>query len=342
MTTLREKYFAKNITASGLRSCLRTEHNWTCEDYIILKDVSGKYSYEVTQQNEVLWDAKNVSISIKRTPWFAQPRLITDYSRVLTDDDLVKMRNDLILYPKLDHNIKNENKSSSSSSSSSSYSGSEEQVEKTTRLDSKATASTEAASLEAEELYNNSPDPFFLPMEPSMVFLNLYHVRLTKYEISMGVLNDVVSGMQTIFGGSTTDPVGAYHTAIEVYGDEWQFGYCRDPGVCGISKGRPRLNRDHEYKESIPLGETKFTRRQIRGIVQEELTSLWQANSYCLKSKNCCDFAEKFCERLGIRTFPKSVNLLGQWLPNIGAVSQLSFVENPDVVVQEQRTPRVM
>ena len=45
---------------------------------------------------------------------------------------------------------------------------------------------------------------------------------------------------------------GIFHGGVEVFGDEWSFGYC--PEGSGVYRCNPRMNPMYEYRESVPLG----------------------------------------------------------------------------------------
>lgn len=68
---------------------------------------------------------------------------------------------------------------------------------------------------------------------------------------------------------------GAYHVGVEVYGDEWQYGYC--PHGSGISRIRPRINRDHVYTKSLWMGETGLRRQEIYALLRR-VQDDWQGS----------------------------------------------------------------
>ncbi len=66
----------------------------------------------------------------------------------------------------------------------------------------------------------------------------------------------------------------------------------------GISRVRPRTERDHVYAESILVGYTTWKRDDIKFFVNncDELKNNWQGPDYDLNAKNCVDFARDFCQ----------------------------------------------
>ena len=55
---------------------------------------------------------------------------------------------------------------------------------------------------------------------------------------------------------------GVYHGAIEVFGEEWSFGYTLR--ATGVYRCNPKDNPLYTYRESIPLGRTKLTKPEVR------------------------------------------------------------------------------
>ncbi|CAD7938007.1 unnamed protein product [Amoebophrya sp. A25] len=122
---------------------------------------------------------------------------------------------------------------------------------------------------------------------PRMVYVNCYHVKVGEY------FN--FSGLNSLFDFFGFDNFGAYHVGIEVYGDEWQYGYCEEGH--GISRVRPRISRDHIYAESIPIGQTRYSRREVQKMLQSMQID-WLGGEYDLNGKNCVDFARALSARL--------------------------------------------
>jgi len=98
---------------------------------------------------------------------------------------------------------------------------------------------------------------------------------------------------------------GAFHVGVEVYGQEWTFGY--DFGVCRAV--RPRYDEDHQYRESYCLGTTRLSPQQVQGVIAR-LRSVWRAQDYDMLRQNCCHFAEALSAELGAQQVPGWVTSL--------------------------------
>jgi len=102
---------------------------------------------------------------------------------------------------------------------------------------------------------------------------------------------------------------GAYHVAIEVYHQEWNFGFTI--AGTGVAAVHPGGHPAHRFFKSVPLGLTDLSKEEVHAAVQV-LMKEWQGDSYhCLK-RNCCGFAKELAERLGVDPLPKWVDRLSR------------------------------
>jgi len=122
---------------------------------------------------------------------------------------------------------------------------------------------------------------------------------------------------------------GAFHTGVEVYGREWLFGVSTgdendfsDP--TGVSWHSPKENRDHSYRETLSMGFTSKSPEEVLQII-EELKLKWRSSTYNILTRNCHDFSEDLCQRLGVGSLPEWVNSLAP----TGAQTY-DFFENTD------------
>lgn len=109
---------------------------------------------------------------------------------------------------------------------------------------------------------------------------------------------------------------GAFHTGVEVYGYEWTFG-CE-----GVSCGQPRSHDVHVYRQSVVIGVTRFQPAEVIRIIREEMLPIFDGNDYHLLRKNCCSFANQFCQRIvgqgipaWVDRFPKVAKRMSGSLP---------------------------
>ncbi|GFE53876.1 single stranded G-strand telomeric DNA-binding [Babesia ovis] len=123
------------------------------------------------------------------------------------------------------------------------------------------------------------------------------HVYLNIYDLE--AVNRVVNVVAGTFGA------GAYHAGVEIYGHEYNFGYTPQ-GVSGIVQSQPRYHAAHKYRKSIDLGKTKYSPREVSEII-EMMKPLWLGTSYDILKKNCLNFADAFCKKLGVGGIPSWV-----------------------------------
>jgi hypothetical protein len=102
---------------------------------------------------------------------------------------------------------------------------------------------------------------------------------------------------------------GAFHGAVEVYGEEWSYGYI-DEGT-GVFSNPPKECSMHTYRESVPMGETKLSEEEVGKLIKE-MQDAWPGEDYDLLRHNCCTFSDALCVKLGVGNAPKWVtNLAG-------------------------------
>lgn len=90
---------------------------------------------------------------------------------------------------------------------------------------------------------------------------------------------------------------GAFHVGIEVAGREWTYG------VAGITCAQPRSHQVHVYHESILLGETSLSPKQVQALIAR-MGRQWLGEDYNMLDKNCCSFADAL-----------SLSLVGDHIP---------------------------
>lgn len=101
---------------------------------------------------------------------------------------------------------------------------------------------------------------------------------------------------------------GAFHAAVEVYGDEWSYGLA-PAGDRGIYRSFPKCSPGHTYRESIDLGITVLAPHEVSGLLRE-MSKQWIGEDYDMIRHNCCHFCDEFCKSLGVGPIPAWVNKL--------------------------------
>jgi len=118
---------------------------------------------------------------------------------------------------------------------------------------------------------------------------------------------DLGQTFMTRWHNELTRSYGAFHTGVEVYGREWSFGMTFDDYSTGVTWNAPKMNHDHSYRETLSMGYTTMSRKQVDKLI-EEMKIKWKGCSYNMLSKNCHNFSDEFCFRLGVARLPAWVN----------------------------------
>mmetsp|Transcript_1054 Transcript_1054/g.3176 ORF Transcript_1054/g.3176 Transcript_1054/m.3176 type:complete len:362 (+) Transcript_1054:172-1257(+) len=129
-------------------------------------------------------------------------------------------------------------------------------------------------------------------------------VSLKVYDLGQTVLTRGYNAVNKSYG--------AFHTGVEVYGREWSFGAAPE-GYSGIGENPPGENTMHSFRETLVMGYTKFNPEEIYTII-EEMAEEWHGASYDVFTKNCHNFSQAFCQRLGVPGIPSWVNDLASSL----------------------------
>mmetsp|Transcript_44443 Transcript_44443/g.96641 ORF Transcript_44443/g.96641 Transcript_44443/m.96641 type:complete len:355 (+) Transcript_44443:120-1184(+) len=128
---------------------------------------------------------------------------------------------------------------------------------------------------------------------PNTVFLNVFD------------LAPVLSVPNAILCNTVVNTVGAFHAAVEVYGEEWSFYRTPSPTSCGVCKSlRPRNHPVHVYRQSINLGETSLKDWEVRYLIRAKLALKWPGGGYDLLTRNCIHFCDELLLTLGTRPAP--------------------------------------
>jgi len=121
------------------------------------------------------------------------------------------------------------------------------------------------------------------------------HVRVNVYDLDdfTGRINRMVRVFNT----------GVFHAGVEVYGVEWSFGQTGDDST-GVTSNDPQGHTGHIYRESIDMGDTRLSPRQVLDLI-EQLEIDWPGDSYNILKRNCITFCDQFCELLGVGSLPE-------------------------------------
>lgn len=134
--------------------------------------------------------------------------------------------------------------------------------------------------------------------EPNDVMLNVFDLASS------------VSLPNTLLCNSFFSSMGAFHAAVEVYGEEWSFYSTPNPRACGVIKSRrPRHHPVHVYKQSIHLGKTSLTHTEVISLIGL-LAPDWLGGNYNLLERNCIHFSKELALSLGANPVPPWVSRL--------------------------------
>jgi hypothetical protein len=126
--------------------------------------------------------------------------------------------------------------------------------------------------------------------------------RCEEIPISYKLLNqrpeeegsDVTLQVYDLSSWTRASQLPIFHLGVQVYRLEYFF--CSR----GIQTCMPSANKGHIFRESLRVGKTSLTLRQIRHVVQH-LREVWSKNSYRILGRNCQTFAVAFCNELGLQ-----------------------------------------
>eukprot|EP00928_Gymnodinium_smaydae_P022623 TRINITY_DN18943_c0_g1_i2.p1 TRINITY_DN18943_c0_g1~~TRINITY_DN18943_c0_g1_i2.p1 ORF type:complete len:387 (-),score=34.34 TRINITY_DN18943_c0_g1_i2:106-1185(-) len=131
------------------------------------------------------------------------------------------------------------------------------------------------------------------------VFLNVFDLA-SALSIPNAILNNTV-----------INTVGAFHAAVEVYGEEWSFYRTPSPNSCGVCKSvRPRSHPVHVYRQSVDMGQTGLQEWEVRYLIRAKLAQQWPGGAYELLSRNCIHFCDELLLSLGVQKVPPWVRKL--------------------------------
>lgn len=86
-------------------------------------------------------------------------------------------------------------------------------------------------------------------------------VLLHVYDLGKSCSMQVVNSVSRVFDW------GIFHVGVEVYGKEWCFERVFEASVPGIFAYTPKQHPSHSYRESVLLGETQLTHKQLVSFI---------------------------------------------------------------------------
>ncbi|CAE8621235.1 unnamed protein product [Polarella glacialis] len=135
--------------------------------------------------------------------------------------------------------------------------------------------------------------PSCRPLESNSVLLHIYNLN--------GAF--VAPNKLLSFSSSSAAVGGAFHVGVEVEGSEWSYG------AFGISCNLPRAENGHVYQCSVLMGCISQAPSDVAALLFRMCKS-WRGRHYDLVGRNCCSFARKLLEALGVGPMPPWVDRL--------------------------------
>lgn len=112
---------------------------------------------------------------------------------------------------------------------------------------------------------------------------------------------------------------GVFHAGVEVNGLEWSFGLSNSATTPGVSCVEPQAHPDHNFRQTVRLPHTKLSAESVAEILSQ-LVEEYPGNDYDVLRRNCCHFADDFCQRLGVGPIPAWVHRLARLGAHIDGV----------------------
>ena len=106
-------------------------------------------------------------------------------------------------------------------------------------------------------------------------------VTLSVYDIKHAESAHITSAVTSLntFTRDALNVGGIFHGGVEIFGDEWSFGYC--PQGTGVYRCAPKKNPMYAYRESVPLGVTSLSPARAAACVSA-LRATWMGRDYDL------------------------------------------------------------
>ncbi len=89
--------------------------------------------------------------------------------------------------------------------------------------------------------------------------------------------------------------LGAYHSAVEIGGQEYAYGAC-DQGT-GVWSGPPKQAAGFIYKKGVKMGTCRISEAETQRII-ELLMQRWAGADYDLLKHNCNHFSSALTKAL--------------------------------------------
>jgi len=124
------------------------------------------------------------------------------------------------------------------------------------------------------------------------------HIYDVTHEQSVQRLNRILAHESSPFKIG-----GIFHVGVQVAGLEWCYGLRDSTTRYGIWCSAPKTHPCHHYRETVECGRTNLSAPAISHVTSQLLED-YPGHDYDLLRRNCCHFADDFCQRLGVAGVP--------------------------------------
>jgi len=96
---------------------------------------------------------------------------------------------------------------------------------------------------------------------------------------------------------------GVFHAGVEVAKLEWSYGASMVESMPGIVCHEVKTHPQHRYRQTIFMGFTRMTSEEVADLIGC-MVELYPGSDYELLRRNCCHFADDFCQKMGVGRIP--------------------------------------
>lgn len=105
------------------------------------------------------------------------------------------------------------------------------------------------------------------------VLLNVYDVKSSESQVTTQTIN-VINNVTHFMGLG-----GVFHGAVEVFGEEWSFGYCLNG--TGVYACAPKKNPFYQHRDTLLLGVTDKSPEEV-GVLSQSLWNWFGVVEVCV------------------------------------------------------------
>mmetsp|Transcript_8532 Transcript_8532/g.16185 ORF Transcript_8532/g.16185 Transcript_8532/m.16185 type:complete len:432 (+) Transcript_8532:35-1330(+) len=185
----------------------------------------------------------------------------------------------------------------------------------------------------AADLHSAGPISMALHPAPRVGQVVRIHVYDVTQRESIQKLNQVLA--------HTCSPLkfgGVFHAGVEVNDLEWSFAYQPHHTRYGVECNYPKMHPLHHFRQTVAMGATKCSAEDVTKIIAQ-MVEEYPGDDYDLLRRNCCHFADDFCQRLGVGNIPPWVYRLARI--GAGVAEMLEAAQVTDQLQNPKYVPKL-